>query len=95
VKKFWSDNKYNTKVLMGSDDKNITTNYKISGIPLTVIIAADGNIFKLHSGYSLGMDEKLKKSVLGALGALDKPDHPDHPDHPSKPDHPDHPDHPN
>jgi len=100
VKRFWSDNKYNTKVLMGSDDKKLTDNYKISGIPLTVIIAPDGNIFKVHSGYTPGMDEKLKNSVLGALGALDKPDHPDHPEHPSKPDHPehpskpDHPDHP-
>lgn len=96
VKKYWSDNKFNTKVLMGSDDKKLTDNYKISGIPLTVIIAADGNIFEVHSGFTPGMDEKLKNSILGALGALDEPDHPDHPSKPDHPDHPsDHPEHPN
>ena len=96
VKKYWSDNKFNTKVLMGSDDKKLVDNYKISGIPLTVIIAADGNIFEVHSGFTPGMDEKLKNSILGALGALDEPDHPDHPSKPDHPDHPsDHPDHPN
>jgi len=102
VKKFWADNEYKTKVLMGSADKKLTDNYQISGIPLTAIIGPDGNIFEMHSGFTAGMDEKLKKSILAALGAPEKPDHPDHPekadhpkkdhpDHPSKPDHPDHP----
>ena len=79
VKKFWADNKYETKVLMGSDDKKLTEKYQISGIPLTVVIGPDGNIFELHSGYTPDMDAKLKKSVMSALGATDEPDHPDHP----------------
>ena len=93
VKKYWADSKFKTKVLMGSADKKLTDNYQISGIPLTAIIGPDGNIFEIHSGFTPGMEEKLKKSLLAALGAPEKPDHPkkDHPDHPSKPDHPDHP----
>ena len=70
VKKFWADNKYKTKVLMGSADKKLTANYKISGIPLTVIIGRDGTIIEQHSGYAPGMDEKLKKSVEKALAAV-------------------------
>ena len=95
VKKFWVDNKYKTKVLMGTFDEKLAANYKISGIPVTAIIGTDGTIFEIHSGYRAGMDEKLKKSVQMALTSLDKPDHPEHPDHPDHPDHPsDHPDHP-
>ena len=93
VKKFWADNKYTTKVLMGSADKKLTENYQISGIPKTAVIGTDGSIVEIHSGYAPGMDEKLKESVLKALNGTVEPakaDHPsDHPDHPS--DHPDHP----
>jgi thiol-disulfide isomerase/thioredoxin len=86
AKKLWAENKWEIKVLMGSEDKKLVENYQISGLPLTVIVGSDGNIFEVHVGYRPLKD--LKNSVLGALGASDKPDHPDHP---SKPDHPDHP----
>ena len=94
IKKFWADNKYTTKVLMGSADKKLTENYQISGIPTTAIIGTDGKIVEMHSGYAPGMDEKLKESVIKALGTAMESAKPDHPEHPS--DHPsDHPDHPN
>ncbi len=94
VKKFWADNKYTTKVLMGSADKKLTENYKISGIPTTAIIGTDGTIIEIHSGYAPGMDEKLKESVIKALGGTVEPAKVEQPEHPS--DHPsDHPDHPN
>ena len=95
VKKFWADNKYSTKVLMGSADKKLTDNYQISGIPMTAVIGTDGNIIEIHSGFAPGMDEMLKKSILEALGKSvlkvegddAKPENPKQPsDHPS--DHP-------
>jgi cytochrome c biogenesis protein CcmG/thiol:disulfide interchange protein DsbE len=86
VKKFWADNKYKTKVLMGSGDKKLTENYQIAGIPTTAIIGADGSIVEIHSGYAPGMVAKLKESVIKALGSSDEPAKPDHPS-----DHPDHP----
>ena len=100
VKKFWADNKYTTKVLMGSADEKLTENYKIGGIPTTAIIGIDGSIVEIHIGYAPGMDEKLKASVMKALGGAEEPAKPDHPEHPESPsDHPDHPsdhpDHPN
>ncbi|MDP7009591.1 MAG: TlpA disulfide reductase family protein [Phycisphaerales bacterium] len=68
VKKFWAQNKYTTKVLMGSSDKKLTENYQISGIPTTAVIGTDGNIVEIHSGFAPGMDEKLKETVIEALG---------------------------
>ena len=99
VKKFWSDQKFDTAVLLGSGDDKLTSNYGINGIPTTVIIGRDGSITNQHSGFRGGeaMIADLKKAVTEALGASDEPDHPDHPskpdhpDHPSKPDQPDHP----
>ena len=71
VKKFWSDNKYTVDVLMGSADKKLTDNYKINGIPTTVIVGLDGAIANQHSGFAGGekMIADLKEAVLKALGA--------------------------
>jgi len=69
VKKFWADKKFKTAVLLGSDNEKLTDNYKINGIPTTVIVGKDGSIFEKHKGFSGGeaMVENLKKSVLAAL----------------------------
>ena len=69
VNAFWADNKYNIAVLMGSDDEKLIGNYKISGIPTTVIIGRDGSIVESHSGFSGGekMLKDLKALVTKAL----------------------------
>ena len=59
VKKFWADNKFTTAVLMGSDDEELTDNYKVTGIPTCVIIGKDGSIIEQKSGF-LGGDKMLK-----------------------------------
>ncbi len=73
VKKFWADNKYTVDVLMGSDDKKLTDNYKINGIPTTVIVGLDGTIANQHSGFAGGekMIADLKAAVTKALGGGD------------------------
>lgn len=69
VKKFWADKEFKTAVLMGSGDDKLTDQYKINGIPTTVIIGKDGSIIDQHSGFSGGeeMIEGLKKKVTEAL----------------------------
>ena len=44
---------------MGSDDKKLTDNYKVTGIPTCVIIGKDGSIIEQKSGF-LGGDKMLK-----------------------------------
>jgi thiol-disulfide isomerase/thioredoxin len=70
VKKFWTDKKFSTAVLMGSGDDKLTSNYGISGIPTTAIIGRDGKIANLSSGFAGGeaMVNELKESVSEALG---------------------------
>jgi len=90
VKKFWSDQKFSTTVLMGSGDDKLTTNYGVNGIPTTVIIGTDGTIANQHSGFGGGdaMLKELKDTVGAALGlqVSDSPKDVDTPEHPS--DHP-------
>jgi len=71
VKKFWADNKYLVPVLMGSDDKKLTDNYGISGIPTTFIIGTDGTVIEQHSGFRGGkeMVAGLKKAVTEAIAS--------------------------
>ena len=73
VKKFWSDNKFTVDVLMGSDDKKLTDNYKVNVIPTTVIIGLDGTIVNQHSGFAGGdkMIADLKEAVTKALAGDD------------------------
>ena len=78
VTKFWSDNKYNTKVLMASGSDALTKDYGVSGIPTTVIIGTDGKVIETHVGFSPDMVDVLKKAVTSALGTS-TPDHPEHP----------------
>ena len=58
---------------MGSDDKKLTDNYKVNGIPTAVIIGLDGSIANRHSGFSGGekMIADLKATVTKALGGGD------------------------
>jgi thiol-disulfide isomerase/thioredoxin len=85
VTKFWSDNKYKTKVLMGSGSDALTKEYGVSGIPTTVIIGTDGKVIETHVGFSPNMVDVLKKAVTAALSTSNS----DHPEHPG--DHPEHP----
>ena len=73
IKKFWTENEYTVDVLMGSDDKKLTDNYKVNGIPTTVIVGLDGSISNQHSGFSGGdkMIADLKEAVTKALGGGD------------------------
>ena len=58
---------------MGSDDKKLTDNYKVNGIPTTVIIGLDGTIVNQHSGFAGGdkMIADLKEAVTKALAGDD------------------------
>lgn len=69
IKKFWADNKFKTSVLMGSSDEKLVGNYKINGIPTTVIIGRDGTVIDIHSGFGGGetMLKNLKETVTKAL----------------------------
>jgi thiol-disulfide isomerase/thioredoxin len=69
VQTFWKDNKYKTAVLLASEDKSLSEKYGVTGIPTTVVIDTNGNIFKIHKGFTSEMISDLKKSVEGAFKA--------------------------
>ena len=49
--------------------RNAIGNYKVGGIPVTVMIDADGNVAARHSGYSPNLFEELKKEAEKLLGS--------------------------
>lgn len=70
VRKYWADKKFRTAVLLGSDDGKLTSDYKIGGIPVTLIVGKDGSIFHRERGFNgdgKAMVENLKKKVTAAL----------------------------
>jgi len=68
VQSFWEQNKYTMPTLISYDDK-ITNDYKVGGIPVTVMIDAEGNVAARHSGYSPNLFEELKKEAEKLLGS--------------------------
>ncbi len=68
VQDFWEKNKYTMPTLISYDDK-ITNDYKVGGIPVTVMIDAEGNVAARHSGYSPNLFEELKKEAEQLLGS--------------------------
>jgi len=69
VQTFWKDNKYKTAVLLASEDKSLSEKYGVTGIPTTVVIDTNGNIFEIHKGFTSEMISDLKRSVEGAFNA--------------------------
>ncbi|MBT4529909.1 MAG: TlpA family protein disulfide reductase [Phycisphaerae bacterium] len=69
VKKFWKTNNYKTAVLLASSNRDLSNSYGVTGIPTTIVIDRDGNIYDKHVGFAANMVEDLKKSVEGAFNA--------------------------
>ena len=66
VKKFWESKKYTIPVLM-AHGQLVPSSYGLTSIPLTVVVGTDGAVVAVHSGYSPGMVDELKKDVQKAL----------------------------
>jgi thiol-disulfide isomerase/thioredoxin len=70
VRRFWKQNGYTLPVVM--DYKNQTaSDYKLSGIPATVVIRADGVVHAFHTGIAEGYTATLKGDITGAIEALE------------------------
>ncbi|MHC4769019.1 MAG: TlpA disulfide reductase family protein, partial [Planctomycetota bacterium] len=70
VKKFWTTSGYTLPIVM--DYTSQTANdYKLTGIPATVVIRADGVVHAFHTGVMDKYVEFLKGEITGATEALE------------------------
>jgi thiol-disulfide isomerase/thioredoxin len=65
VQKFLTDNKYTFAVPM--DLGKTMTQYKIAGIPTTVIVGRDGKVRKVFVGFGDGSEGPMDEAVKAAL----------------------------
>jgi thiol-disulfide isomerase/thioredoxin len=70
IKKFWKDNGYTLPVVMDYTSQT-ATDYKLTGIPATVVIRADGVIHAHHTGVMDDYAELVKGAITGAIEALE------------------------
>jgi thiol-disulfide isomerase/thioredoxin len=70
VTKFWKDHGFTLPVLMDYTNETAAA-YKLTGIPATVVIRADGVIHTLHTGVSANYTESIKHDITGAIEALE------------------------
>ena len=70
VRAFWQKNGYTLPVAMDYTDQTATA-YKVSGIPATVVIRADGVVHAQHAGVAGDYVAVLKDEITGALDALE------------------------
>ena len=69
VSDYWKSNSFETTVLLGSSVAELAENYGINGIPTTVIIDMNGNVFDTHVGFSTSMVADLERKVQSAYDA--------------------------
>ena len=68
VESFWEKNKFTMPTLI-SYSRKITEDYRVSGIPVTVVIDQDGKIAVQHRGYSPALFDDLKSEAQKLLPA--------------------------
>lgn len=66
VVEFWNGKGWTIPVLIDKANEVIGA-YGVGGLPATFVIGPDGNIAKIHRGYSPQMINMLKQDVAGAL----------------------------
>jgi thiol-disulfide isomerase/thioredoxin len=69
VKKFLEENKYTFAVPMDAEGKTMDT-YKVSGIPTTVIVGADGKVAKVFVGFGEGAAKSIDEAINDALAKV-------------------------
>jgi thiol-disulfide isomerase/thioredoxin len=67
VSEFWKNKAFTVPTLIDTQDK-AGQDFKLSGIPFTMVIGPDGKIVTTHLGFDKDAVETLKKDVQSALG---------------------------
>ena len=70
ARKFWSTNGYTLPIAMDYTGQT-AIDYKLTGIPATVVIRADGVVHSFHTGVMDEYVEFLKGEITGAIEALE------------------------
>ncbi|MHC4126783.1 MAG: TlpA family protein disulfide reductase [Planctomycetota bacterium] len=70
IKNFWNKSGYTLPVAMDYTGQ-MARDYKLTGIPATVVIRADGVVHAFHTGMGADYVETLKGEITGAIEALE------------------------
>jgi thiol-disulfide isomerase/thioredoxin len=70
VRKFWKESGFTLPVALDQTGQ-AATDYKLTGIPATVVIRADGIVHAFHTGIEGDYVETLKGEITGAIEALE------------------------
>ena len=70
IKSFWEKNGYTLPVAVDYSGQT-AKDYKLTSIPATVVIRADGVVHAFHAGMGGDYVEVLKGEITGAIEALE------------------------